>query len=361
MNRTATKGKTQVLIVDDSAAVRQALSSIVSSEADLEVVGTAADPVHAAKILREVVPDVITLDVEMPRMDGVSFLRRLMAQHPIPVVMCSSLVNDGSDTFLEAMEAGAVSVVCKPRLGVTGFLEESRIEICDAIRGAAQARVRRGPSSRMKLEKKLTPDEVIAPPSRTAMVKTTERVVAIGASTGGTEALRAVLESLPMDCPPIVVVQHMPENFTRAFAERLHSQCEISVKEARHGDRLLRGQALIAPGGKHTLVQRRGAQYLVEVRDGPLVSRHRPSVDVLFRSTARAAAANAVGVIMTGMGDDGVIGLGEMRSAGAHTLGQDEQTSVVYGMPKVAFENGAVAEQLPLSRISQAIVRAADG
>jgi two-component system chemotaxis response regulator CheB len=351
--------KIRVLIVDDSAAVRAALKSVIESDPDLEVMGAASDPVRAVKIIRDEVPDVITLDVEMPKMDGVSFLRRLMAQHPIPVVMCSSLVERGSKTFVEAMEAGAVSVVCKPRLDVKGFLEDSKIEICDAIRAAAQARILRR-AKPVTAERKISPDEVLSPPSARAMSKTTDRVVAIGASTGGTEALRQVLQALPPDCPPIIIVQHMPETFTRAFADRLNDICAITVKEARSGDRLLRGQALIAPGGKHTLVQRRGAQYLAEVRDGPLVSRHRPSVDVLFRSVANAAGANAVGIIMTGMGDDGAIGLGEMRNAGAQTFGQDEQTSVVYGMPKIAFEKGAVERQLALDKIAPALITAAD-
>ncbi|PWJ10189.1 protein-glutamate methylesterase/protein-glutamine glutaminase [Jannaschia seohaensis] len=353
-------GKIRVLIVDDSAAVREALKSVIGSEPDMEVMGAAADPVRAVQIIRDEVPDVVTLDVEMPRMDGVTFLRRLMAQHPIPVVMCSSLMEAGSRTLMEAMEAGAVAAVCKPRLDVKGFMEESRIQICDAIRGAAQARVRRAPKPLVP-ERKKSPDEMLAPPSGRPMAKTTDRVVAIGASTGGTEALRQLLQALPPDCPPIVIVQHMPERFTRAFADRLDEICAVTVAEATSGARLLRGQALIAPGGRHTLVQRQGAQYCVEVRDGPLVSRHRPSVDVLFRSVARAAGSNAVGVILTGMGDDGSIGLGEMRAAGAHTIGQDEATSVVYGMPKMAFERGAVARQLPLDKIPAALMTAADG
>ncbi|SDZ17741.1 two-component system, chemotaxis family, response regulator CheB [Jannaschia faecimaris] len=350
-------GRIKVLIVDDSAAVREAMSALVRSAPDLEVMATAADPIRAAELIRKQVPDVITLDVEMPRMDGITFLRRLMSQYPIPVLMCSSLVEPNSQTLHEALAAGAVDVICKPQLGVKGFLNESRIEICDAIRAAASARQVRVPS--VKAQPRHSPDDVLAAPGRYAMTKTTEKVVAVGASTGGTEALRFLLESMPLNSPPIVIVQHMPEAFTRAFAKRLDSVCQITVKEAETGDRLLRGQALIAPGGHHLIVTRHGAQYQVEVRDGPLVSRHRPSVDVLFRSVARAAGSNAVGVIMTGMGDDGAIGLGEMHQAGACTLGQDEATSVVYGMPRVAFERGAVDKQLPLDGLPAGILRAA--
>lgn len=349
--------KINVLVVDDSAAVREALSEIISSEPDMTVMDTANDPVQAVNVIRKQLPDVITLDVEMPRMDGISFLRRLMAQHPIPVVMCSSLVSDGSKTLAEAMEAGAVSVVCKPRLGVTSFLEDSKIEICDAIRGAAQAKIIHMPKP-VRVEEKLSPDEVLAPPNSSAMTKTTERIIAVGASTGGTEAIRYLLQALPGDCAPIVIVQHMPALFTKAFAERLNDQCAVTVGEARNGDRMLRGHVLIAPGGRHTLLNRRGAQYSVEVRDGPLVSRHRPSADVLFRSVARCAGSNSIGVILTGMGDDGAIGLGELKSSGGMTLGQDEATSVVYGMPKVAFEKGAVERQLPLDKIATALIAA---
>ncbi|MEQ9259418.1 MAG: chemotaxis response regulator protein-glutamate methylesterase [Roseovarius sp.] len=348
----------QVLVVDDSAAVRESLCEIINSAPDLQVMASAADPLRAVEAIRRQVPDVITLDVEMPRMDGISFLRRLMSQHPIPVVMCSSLVEPDSRTLTEALQAGAVDVICKPRVGVKGFLDEARIAICDAVRGAAQAKLVRVPTAQ-KPEPKRSPDDMLAPPSHRAMAKTTEKVVAIGASTGGTESLRFLLQSLPPDCPPIAIVQHMPETFTRAFASRLNEICGVTVKEAQPGDRLLRGQALIAPGGRHMIVVRRGAQYCVDIRDGPLVSRHRPSVDVLFRSVAQAAGRNAVGVIMTGMGDDGAIGLTEMRQAGAATLGQDEASSVVYGMPKVAFERGAVERQLGLDKIPVALLRAA--
>lgn len=348
----------KVLVIDDSAAVREAMKAVISAEPDLEVMATASDPVRAVEVIRTEVPDVITLDVEMPRMDGITFLRRLMSQHPIPVVMCSSLVEPDSETLTEAMQAGAVDVICKPKFGVKGFLEESRIEICDAIRGAANARLIRAPKVATQV-KKTTSEGIQKAPTKRAMSKTTEKVVAVGASTGGTEALRYLFESLPADCPGIAVVQHMPPSFTKAFANRLNDLCKVTVKEAENGDRLLRGQVLIAPGGRHMLVARQGAQYIVEVRDGPLVSRHRPSVDVLFRSVARSAGANAVGVIMTGMGDDGATGLSEMRQAGAQTIGQDEASSVVYGMPKAAYERGAVAHQVSLEKMPATLINTA--
>ncbi len=352
---TKPRRRWKVLIVDDSAVVRQTMADLISSDPELEVMATAGDPFVAAERIRREKPDVITLDVEMPRMDGVTFLRRLMAQHPIPVVMCSSLVGANTETLSQAMAAGAVDIICKPQMGVKGFLEESRTLVCDAVKAAAQAKLSRMRHTRP--EAKLTADAILPPCSPNAMARTTETVVAVGASTGGTEALRVFLESFPPDCPPIVVVQHMPENFTAAFARRLDGLCAITVREARNGDRMLRGHALIAPGARHTLIRRSGASYSVEVTDGPLVSRHRPSVDVLFRSVAKYAGRNAVGVIMTGMGDDGARGLKEMRDAGARTLGQDEATSVVYGMPKEAYKLGGVEEQLPLERLAAAVRR----
>jgi two-component system chemotaxis response regulator CheB len=350
----------KVLIVDDSAVVRQTMQKILDEDPDLEVIATASDPFVAAERIRKQVPDVITLDVEMPRMDGITFLRRLMAQRPIPVVMCSTLVGERTETLAQALEAGAVDVVLKPQLGVKEFFEDACIRLRDTVKAAAQARVSALQPAR-KVEKKLKPDAMLPPPTQGAMARTTERIIAIGASTGGTEALREILEGLPHDCPPVVVVQHMPETFTAAFARRLDGLCDVTVREARDGDRLLRGHVLIAPGNRHTLLTRSGAQYAVEVKDGPLVSRHRPSVDVLFRSVARAAGRNAVGVILTGMGDDGAIGLREMRDAGAQTLGQDEATCVVYGMPKEAMRAGGVETELPLDRICAAMLRLAGG
>lgn len=346
----------KVLIVDDSAVVRQTIQQILEGDPELEVIGVASDPLVAAERIRKQVPDVITLDVEMPRMDGITFLRRLMAQRPIPVVICSTLVSDGSETLSQALEAGAVDIVLKPQLGVKEFFEETCTTLRDTVKAAAQAKL--ASLRPRRVEKKLSADAVLPPPNTRAMARTTDRIVAIGASTGGTEALRVILEELPADCPPIVVVQHMPENFTAAFARRLDSLCAVTVREARDGDRMLRGHVLIAPGNKHTLLIRSGANYAVEVRDGPLVSRHRPSVDVLFRSVARMAGQNAIGVIMTGMGDDGARGLKEMREAGAQTLGQDEATCVVYGMPREAMKAGAVERELPLEKLCGAILRA---
>lgn len=347
----------QVLVVDDSAVVRQTMVELLSSDRELEVIGTAADPFAAAASISRKRPDVITLDVEMPRMDGLTFLRKLMSQSPIPVVMCSSLVGDNTETLAQALQAGAVDVICKPQVGVKGFLEESRTILCDAVKAAAHARVSK--TGMQAVPEKLSADAVLPPPAGRAMSKTTETLIAIGVSTGGTEAVRSLLESMPSDCPPIIVVQHMPEHFTAAFARRLNGLCRINVCEAKTGDRMLRGHALIAPGNRHTLLTRSGATYCVEVRDGPLVSRHRPSVDVLFRSVAQVAGRNAIGVIMTGMGDDGAQGLLEMRQAGARTLGQDEASCVVYGMPREAMKLGAVEDEVSLSRLPATLLRLA--
>ena len=339
--------KIKVLIVDDSAVVRQTLKELLSSDPRIEVIGTAGDPFAAAEKMRSEVPDVITLDVEMPKMDGLTFLQKIMLQHPIPVVICSSLTDAGSETTLKAIEYGAVEIIQKPRMGTRQFLEESRVRICDAVKAAGFAKLKKRVKTRA-IEPKLTADAVIERPNTRAMIQTTEKVVVIGASTGGTEALRVFLEVLPPDAPGIVIVQHMPEHFTAAFAKRLDGICKISVKEAENDDTVLRGRALIAPGNRHMLLKRSGARYYVEVKDGPLVCRHRPSVDVLFRSAARYAGKNAVGVIMTGMGDDGARGMREMKDAGARTIGQDEQSCVVYGMPAEAVKLGAVDRVLPL-------------
>ena len=343
--------KIKVLIVDDSAVVRQALQSVLESDPHIEVIATASDPFVAAERLKQQIPDVITLDVEMPRMDGLTFLQKIMSQHPIPVVMCSSLVEEGSETLLKALEYGAVEIIQKPNLGTKQFLEESKVRICDAVKAAATARpVRLCPAR--QIEPKRTADVVLARGKSEAMVRTTEKIIAVGASTGGTEALRVFLEGLPMDCPGVVIVQHMPENFTRGFAQRLDSLCAMTVKEAENGDSVVRGRALIAPGNRHMLLKRSGARYYVELKDGPLVSRHRPSVDVLFRSAARYAGKNVVGIILTGMGDDGAKGMKEMKDAGAVNIAQNEQTCVVFGMPKEAIAAGAVDYTLPLEQIA---------
>ncbi|MDD5451428.1 MAG: chemotaxis response regulator protein-glutamate methylesterase [Desulfovibrionales bacterium] len=351
--------KIKVLVVDDSAVVRQTLNEILDSDPDIEVIATAQDPYVAAERLKKAVPDVITLDVEMPRMDGITFLRKLMAQHPIPVVICSTLTTQGAQTTLQALEYGAVEIIEKPKMGTKQFLEESRIRICDAVKAAAQVTLR--PRKIRKVEEKLTADVIMAKPKTKAMAETTEKVVLIGASTGGTEALRAFLEALPHDTPGMVIVQHMPEKFTSAFAARLNGLCRVEVKEAENGDGVVTGRALIAPGNKHTLLKRSGARYYVEIKDGPLVSRHRPSVDVLFRSGARYAGTNAVGVIMTGMGDDGAQGLLEMKEAGAFTIAQDEATCVVFGMPKEAIKRGAVDKILPLPAIPREVIKICSG
>jgi two-component system chemotaxis response regulator CheB len=351
------KKKIKVLIVDDSAVVRQTLEEILSSDPQIEVIATAGDPFIAADKIRDNVPDVITLDVEMPRMDGITFLKKIMSQHPIPVVICSSLTGEGAETTFKALEYGAVEIITKPRMGTKQFLEESRIRICDAVKAASMAHVKRISLTNRKVEPKLTADAMLAKPSSRAMVQTTEKVVVVGASTGGTEALRVFLEALPLDAPGIVIVQHMPENFTAAFARRLDTLCKVTVKEASDNDSVIRGQALIAPGNRHTLLKRSGARYYVEVKDGPLVSRHRPSVDVLFRSAARYAGKNTVGVIMTGMGDDGARGMLEMKEAGSYNIAQDEATSVVFGMPNEAIKRGGVDKVLPLERIAEEVIK----
>jgi len=348
------QNRIQVLVVDDSAVVRQTLQQILSSDPEIEVIGTAADPFAAAEKMRDRTPDVITLDIEMPRMDGLTFLQKIMSQHPIPVIICSSLAEEGALTSLKALEYGAVDIIAKPKIGSKQFLEESSLLFCEAVKAAAGARVR-PLTGRAVVEPKLTADAILSPATG-AMLQTTEKVVVIGASTGGTEALRALLEVLPADSPGIVIVQHMPEVFTRAFANRLDSLCQISVKEAETNDSVLRGRALIAPGNHHLLLKRSGARYYVEIKDGPLVSRHRPSVDVLFRSAARYAGPNAVAAILTGMGDDGARGMLEMKQAGAFTIAQDEATSVVFGMPNEAIKRGAVDEIRPLGAIAGSIL-----
>jgi two-component system chemotaxis response regulator CheB len=351
-------GKIRVLVVDDSAVVRQALKEILQADPQIEVMGVASDPYEAVEQIRREVPDVITLDVEMPRMDGLTFLERIMSQHPIPVVICSTLTAEGSDVAIAALEKGAVEIITKPKLGTREFLEESRVTICDVVKSAAHASLKKTFRTKaVHVDPKLTADAVLAKPPSHAMIQTTEKVVVVGASTGGTEALREFLQALPLDAPGMVIVQHMPEHFTARFAQRLDSICRITVKEAETNDYVLRGQALIAPGNHHLLLKRSGARYYVEVRDGPLVSRHRPSVDVLFRSAARYGGRNVVGVIMTGMGDDGAKGMLEMKEAGAFTIAQDEASCVVFGMPAEAIRAGAVDRVLPLNRIAQEVVR----
>ena len=348
--------KIKVLVVDDSAVVRQTLTTILDEDPRIEVVAAASDPFYAVKKIAKHNPDVITLDIEMPRMDGLTFLKKIMTQHPIPCVIISSLTTEGAETSLRAMEYGAVEIITKPIMRTKEFLEETSIKIIDAVKAASIAKIsRKKAAAQIDAIPKYTADVII--PQRTrSMLKTTEKVIAIGASTGGTEAIRELLMAFPLDCPGIVIVQHMPEEFTRSFANRLNELCRITVKEAANNDTVIRGQALIAPGNKHTLLRRSGARYYVNVKEGQLVNRHRPSVDVLFRSTAQYAGKNAIGVILTGMGNDGAHGLLEMKNQGAHTVAQDEKSCIVFGMPNEAIKLGAVDKVLPISKITQHVV-----
>ncbi len=353
--------KKRVLIVDDSAVIRQVLSDIVSKDPGLEVMAAVADPIFAMTRMEKDWPDVILLDVEMPRMDGITFLRKIMAEHPTPVVICSTLTTKGAETTMQAISAGVVDIIEKPKINPKEFLSDEAKLIIDVIKSAAQAKMKNvtlalKSTEQNKVAPKLTADAMIAPASG-AMTQTTEQIIAIGTSTGGVQALESVLSALPRVSPGIVIVQHMPEKFTASFAERLNNMCEIDVKEAVNMDRVVPGRALIAPGGKHMLLKRSGAQYHVEVVDGPLVSRHRPSVDVLFRSVAKFAGKNALGVIMTGMGDDGASGITEMHHTGALTIAQDEASCVVYGMPNEAVKRGGIDKIISLLDIPQAIMK----
>jgi two-component system chemotaxis response regulator CheB len=351
-----------VLIVDDSAVVRQVVAGLLAQTPGLAVMAAVADPLLAIERMRQQWPDVIVLDVEMPRMDGITFLRKVMQERPTPVVICSTLTESGAKTTLDAMAAGAVAIVTKPKLGLKQFLQDAADDLVSTVKSAARANVKRlaarsavpvvAPQPKLNADVILTAGGASPP-----MARTTERVVALGTSTGGTQALEEVLTALPRVSPGIVVVQHMPEKFTAAFAARLDSICAVTVKEAQQNDRVLPGHVLIAPGGRHMVPRRSGAFYYVDVLDGPLVNRHRPSVDVLFRSVAKAAGANALGVIMTGMGDDGAAGLLEMRTAGAQTVAQDEHSCVVFGMPKEAIRRGGALRTIALGMIAQEIVR----
>jgi two-component system chemotaxis response regulator CheB len=343
----------KVMVVDDSAVVREVVSGLLSADPGIQVIATAADPLLAMVRMKTQWPDVIILDIEMPRMDGITFLKKIMHERPTPVVICSTLAESGTKTSIEALAAGAVAIITKPKLGLKQFLNDSSNDLVLAVKAAASANVKK-----LLVVEKQNADVMLLPASsHGAMTLTTERVVALGTSTGGTQALEVVLRVLPRVCPGIVIVQHMPEKFTAEFAKRLDGLCQISVKEARHNDRVVQGQALIAPGGKHMMMRRNGAQYFVDVMDGPLVNRHRPSVDVLFRSVAKTAGANALGVIMTGMGDDGAAGLLEMRRAGARTVAQDEESCVVFGMPKEAIKRGGVEKTVPLNAIGREIMQ----
>jgi two-component system chemotaxis response regulator CheB len=346
------------MVVDDSAVVRQVVTGILAGDPEINVIAAVADPLLAMERMKVQWPDVILLDVEMPRMDGITFLKKIMAERPTPVVICSTLTEKGAATTMAALAAGAVAIITKPKLGLKTFLQDSSNDVVSAVKSAARANVAqlRRRTESATAPRALEPDRAPDSSGGSALLQTIERVVAVGTSTGGTQALELVLSALPRVSPGIVVVQHMPEKFTAAFAARLDSICQISVKEARNGDRVVSGQALIAPGGQHMRVKRSGAQYHVEVVDGPLVNRHRPSVNVLFRSVAKSAGKNALGIIMTGMGDDGAMGLLEMRNAGARTVAQDEASCVVYGMPKEAVKCGAVQRTVALEAISGEIM-----
>ena len=371
----------KVLIVDDSAVVRQVMSQVLGKDPQIQVIGVAADPIIAQEKMAQEWPDVVVLDVEMPRMDGITFLKQLMSKRPVPVVICSTLTEKGAETTMQALAAGAVCYVTKPKLGLKDFISESAAELIRNVKLAAHSRPRGSqlanaasqaqPHHAHSLhatahasthanthtlhEAHATHSDALH--STSALSKTTERVVAIGTSTGGTQALELVLVALPRVSPGIVIVQHMPEKFTAMFATRLNGLCQIEVREAKHGDRVMPGRALIAPGGLHMRLVRNGAYYQVDVIDGPPVNRHKPSVDVLFKSVAAVAGANAMGIIMTGMGDDGARGLREMHDIGAKTIAQDEASCVVFGMPKEAIKLNAVDIELPLDQIAAEIVR----
>ena len=353
----------KVMIIDDSAVVRQTVRQLLERDPGIEVISAASDPVFAISHMARQWPDVIVLDIEMPRMDGLTFLKKIMTERPTPVVICSSLAESGAAATMQALSSGAAAIITKPRMGVKQFLEDSSNDVVQAVRAAARANASRlvqRQATPLAPRPKLGADAMLPASglgSGSNMVRTTERIIAIGTSTGGTQALEAVLTRLPATSPGIVIVQHMPERFTAMFADRLNSICEIEVREARHGDRVIPGVALIAPGGRHMMLARSGAQYRVEVVDGPLINRHRPSVDVLFRSCAKFAGKNAVGVIMTGMGDDGARGLKEMHDAGAPTIAEDESTCVVFGMPKEAIRLGAADSVVPLHQIPEMVLR----
>jgi two-component system, chemotaxis family, protein-glutamate methylesterase/glutaminase len=345
--------KTRVVVVDDSALVRRLLAEIIDRQPDMECIGAASDPYQAREIIRATNPDVITLDVEMPRMDGLDFLGKLMRLRPMPVVMVSTLTERGADVTMRALELGAIDFVAKPKIGVADGLKQLADDITDKIRTAAQARIRRAPAAPAAADAPARPTAPGAPLPRLA---STEKILFIGASTGGTEATKEVLLRLPADFPAVLITQHMPPGFTRSYAARLDSLCRIRVAEARDGERVLPGHAYLAPGGFHLSVEKSGANYVARVRDGEPVNRHKPSVEVLFRSAAQVVGPNALGVMLTGMGADGAKAMREMREAGSWNIAQDEASCVVYGMPREAVAQGAAHEVLPLARIGDALV-----
>ena len=344
--------KIRVVVVDDSALIRSLLKEIINSQKDMEVVGLAPDPLIAREIIRNENPDVITLDIEMPKMDGLEFLERLMRLKPIPVVMISSLTERGSETTMRALELGAVDFIAKPKIDLQSGLQQYSDDICDKIRAASKARIHALAKSLVSPSQNTN----VVLPLLKNRITSTEKILVLGASTGGTEALKDVLIHLPPDCPGIVIAQHMPEGFTKSFAERLDGLCKISVKEAENGDRILPGHAYLAPGHSHLLIKRSGANYVCELSQAAPVNRHRPSVDVLYRSAANNAGNNAIGVIFTGMGKDGAAGMKELHDAGAHTFAQDEASCVVFGMPREAIAQGGIDEIVPLPQMAKRIL-----
>jgi two-component system, chemotaxis family, protein-glutamate methylesterase/glutaminase len=349
------KRKIKVLVIDDSALIRGVMKEIINREKDMECVGAAPDPLVAREMIKALNPDMLTLDVEMPKMDGLDFLERLMRLRPMPVLMVSTLTEAGSDITFRALELGAVDFIAKPKMDIVRGMEEYAAEIVDKIRAVAYARVHKTAApAAIQIQEKFSADAIL--PSVAGRFSSTEKLIVIGASTGGTEALKEVLSKLPADSPGVLVAQHMPEHFTKSFAHRLDSLCRISVKEAEHNERILPGHAYIAPGNSHLLLNRSGANYMVKLDQGPPVNRHRPSVDVLFRSAANIAGANAIGIILTGMGKDGVQGLLEMYLAGSYTIAQDEASCIVFGMPKEAIAAGGVCDVLPLQNIARHVL-----
>jgi len=336
----------RVLVVDDSAIVRKVFSEELSRDSEIEVVGSAPNPYVARDKIVQLKPDVLTLDVEMPRMDGISFLRKLMRYYPLPTVVVSTLTNKGGELAMEALDAGAVEVMCKPGLGYS--VGDMSVELIEKIKAAAQVKLVQSPA---RTEAELTPVQ------RLSLAKATDKIIAIGASTGGTQALTKLLQALPVNTPGIIIVQHMPENFTLSFAKRLNEICALEVSEAKDGNLVLPGRVMIAPGNYHMMLNRSGSRYSVRVKSGPLVNRHRPSVEVLFKSVARSAGANAIGVILTGMGNDGAQGILDMKNEGAFTIAQDEESCIVFGMPKEAIKTGGIDQVKPLQHIPATILK----
>jgi two-component system chemotaxis response regulator CheB len=352
--------KIKVFIVDDSAVVRQVLTTLFSQDSKIDVIGSAADPIFAHTKIKKNWPDVIVLDLEMPRMDGLTYLQQIMSERPTPIVICSTLTEKSASITMDALRLGAVDIITKPKVGLKGFLTEESKYIIQTVKAAAQARMVKGkplvPQTKFISNPKLSADEIVAPPIENLVFSTTDKFIAIGSSTGGTQALEYILTNVPKNTLGIVIVQHMPATFTKAFAERLNSLSPLDIKEAEEGDRIINGSVLVTPGDKHVVVVRSGAQYRVQLKDGPVVSRHKPSVDVLFRSVAKCAGPNATGIILTGMGDDGAHGMLEMKNSGSYNIGQNEESCAVYGMPKEAKKLGGVNIELDLDHIISVIV-----